>query len=71
MLMTRLMDRPDRKTMARLLSAKGLSTRQIAKVLGFSHMSIARDLAVSNETPDSQKAKQSQGHGVTNVTVAP
>ncbi len=32
------------------LSKKGLSTREIAEVTGWSHMTIARDLAVTNVT---------------------
>ena len=37
--------RPDRKATARLLSAKGLSTREIAKVTGWHQTTIARDLS--------------------------
>src|SRR6266566_1997935 len=46
-----VMSRPDRKTTAKLLAAKGLSTRQIAEITGWKHVTISRDLkAVSNET---------------------
>lgn len=56
-----LMDRPDRKTTAKMLSAKGLSTREIAAITGWSFKTIARDLekvrvssdtkSVSSDTP--------------------
>jgi hypothetical protein len=39
-----LMARPDRKATAQLLSAKGLSTRVIAKITGWHHTTIAEDL---------------------------
>src|SRR5262245_46058490 len=42
--------RPDRKETARLLHAKGFSTRQIAELTGWSFNTIARDLRVSNDT---------------------
>jgi hypothetical protein len=42
--------RPDRKATAKMLAAKGLSTRQIAGITGWSKTAIARDLAVPNGT---------------------
>lgn len=39
-----LMARPDRKATAQLLSARGLSTREIAKITGWHHTTIAEDL---------------------------
>jgi hypothetical protein len=39
-----VMKRDDRKTTAKLLAAKGLSTRQIAQVTGWDHSTIVRDL---------------------------
>jgi protein gp37 len=46
-----LTSRPDRKTSALLLAAKGLSTRQIADLTGWNHATIARDLQpVANAT---------------------
>jgi hypothetical protein len=66
------MSRPDRKTTAKLLSAKGMSTREIARITGWSHMAIARDLAAAHDIPPAtQKGQQHQGRGVTNVPVAP
>ena len=58
-----LASRPDRKTTAKLLAAKGLSTRQIAAITGWSFKTIARYLTppkpvsddkefVSDDTPD-------------------
>lgn len=41
-----VMKREDRKTTAKMLSAKGLSTRQIAEVTGWNYATISRDLAV-------------------------
>ena len=38
------MTRPDRKATAQLLSAKGLSTREIATITGWHHTTIAEDL---------------------------
>lgn len=43
-----LMARPDRKATAQLLSAKGLSTHQIAKITGWSADTIGRDLAAAS-----------------------
>lgn len=66
------MCRRDRKTTAKLLSAKGMSTREIARITGWSHMAIARDLAAAHDIPPAtQKGQQHQGRGVTNVPVAP
>ena len=49
-----LMARPDRKATAQLLSKKGLSTREIAVITGWSFKTIARDLtppeSVSSDT---------------------
>ena len=45
-----VMSRPDRKEAARLLSAKGLSTREIAGITGWSQGAIARDLRESKES---------------------
>ena len=45
-----VMQREDRKTTARLLAGKGFSTREIAKITGWNHATIARDLAVANAT---------------------
>jgi len=39
-----VMQREDRKTVARQLAAKGFSTREIAKITGWSHVTIASDL---------------------------
>jgi N6-adenosine-specific RNA methylase IME4 len=39
-----VMQREDRKTTAKLLHAKGLSTRQIAEITGWHHSTIAEDL---------------------------
>jgi N6-adenosine-specific RNA methylase IME4 len=44
------MKRDDRKTTARLLHAKGCSTREIAALTGWNHNTIARDLRVSKDT---------------------
>ncbi|HEV8466064.1 MAG TPA: MT-A70 family methyltransferase [Pseudolabrys sp.] len=41
--------REDRKATAKMLAAKGLSTRDIAKITGWGHETIARDLRGSNE----------------------
>ena len=43
-----LMARPDRKATAQLLSKNGLSTREIAKITGWSRETIAADLRVLN-----------------------
>jgi N6-adenosine-specific RNA methylase IME4 len=60
-----VMKRDDRKTTAKMLSAKGLSTREIAEVTGWSHVTIANDLkaavkaltkTVQNCTPASNTA---------------
>jgi N6-adenosine-specific RNA methylase IME4 len=59
------MARPDRKATAQLLSAKGLSTREIAKITGWSRETIAADLRVLNlpesgrNLPD-ERTKQKQ-----------
>lgn len=45
-----LMDRPDRKATAKLLSGKGLSTREIAEVTGWSHETIAADLRQKSDS---------------------
>lgn len=42
-----VMQRDDRKTVARQLSAKGLSTREIAKITGWSQRTIVNDLEAS------------------------
>jgi N6-adenosine-specific RNA methylase IME4 len=39
-----VMSRPDRRATAKMLAAKGLSTRQIADVTGWDHSTIANDL---------------------------
>jgi N6-adenosine-specific RNA methylase IME4 len=43
-----VMHKLDRKRVAKELADKGLSTREIAEITGTSHMTIARDLAVTN-----------------------
>jgi len=45
-----VMQRGDRKTTAKLLKDKGLSTREIAKVTGWHYATISRDLAVADAT---------------------
>jgi N6-adenosine-specific RNA methylase IME4 len=45
-----VMQRDDRKATAKLLYSKGLSTRQIADLTGWSFNTIARDLRVSDDT---------------------
>jgi N6-adenosine-specific RNA methylase IME4 len=50
-----VMNRPDRKTTAKLLAAKGLSTREIAEITGWSKSAIAADLAVQKRTDIVQK----------------
>jgi N6-adenosine-specific RNA methylase IME4 len=49
-----LMSRPDRKATAQLLSAKGVSIREIAAITGWSKSVIAEDLAVQNRTESVQ-----------------
>ena len=55
----KVMQRDDRKTTAKMLAAKGLSTRQIAELTGWDHVTISRDLRVSNETKTVSKATPS------------
>ena len=59
------MARPDRKATAKLLAAKGLSTRDISKITGWHHSTIAEDLkalkAVQNRTEDVQNRTAATG----------
>jgi hypothetical protein len=45
-----VMKRDDRKTTAKMLATKGLSTRDIAQITGWDHATIARDLSVAKAT---------------------
>jgi transposase len=65
-----LASRPDRKATAQLLAAKGLSTREIAKVTGWSFNTIARDLrpvpddteSVPDDTPSKTGSAETKQH---------
>jgi hypothetical protein len=48
------MARPERKETARLLAAKGMSTREIAELTGWSFSTIASDLRVQKRTESVQ-----------------
>ena len=59
-----LMARPDRKATAQLLSAKGLSTREIAKITGWHHATIANDLKVLRVEKPTETVEESTDEDV-------
>jgi transposase len=60
------MKRDDRKTTAKMLAAKGLSTREIAALTGWDYTTISRDLkSVANATKSVANATPSTTGGRT------
>ena len=58
--------REDRKTTAKMLAAKGLSTRDIAKITGWDQITIARDLrgeANASKSEANASPFKAIGHG--------